>query len=74
MLGSAGICDLYVDGVRRDKRDIASEVYMTSTATIAVVEVHAGTDPDLPFEFRSRGCSGSHVSKVVLIWTKRWLP
>jgi hypothetical protein len=74
MLGSFGICDLYVDGVRRDKRDIASEVYMTSAPTIAVVEIHAGTDPDLPFEFRSRGCSGSHVSKVVLIWTKRWLP
>jgi hypothetical protein len=74
LLGSFGICDLYVDGVRRDKRDIASEVYMTSVPTIAVVEVHAGTDPDLPFEFRSRGCSGSHVAKVVLIWTKRWLP
>jgi hypothetical protein len=74
LLGSTGICDLYVDGVRRDKRDIASEVYMTSAPTIAVVEVHAGTDPGLPFEFRSRGCSGGHLSKVVLIWTKRWLP
>jgi Carboxypeptidase regulatory-like domain len=73
LLGSFPICALYVDGVKTPSDLIRSEVYMTSAPTIAIVEMHAGSDIELPFEFRSKSCR-SHDSKVVLIWTKRWLP
>ncbi len=73
LLGSFPICALYVDGVKTPSDRVGSDVYMTSAPTIAVVEVHAGSDIGLPFEFRSKTCR-AHQSKVVLIWTKRWLP
>ncbi len=64
------VAAVYVDGVKQD--DVKSVLRFTTPATVAVVEEHMCADVVLPLQFRPRNCGGP--ARVILIWTKYYLP
>ena len=61
---------VYVDGVKQD--DINSVLRFTTPATIGIVEEHMCSDVGLPLQFRPPKCRAP--GRVILIWTKFYLP